>query len=213
MTDFPQIQRRELAALVDDLSELEPQAWRSPTLCGEWDVEEVVAHLGAAATTTRLGWIRSMVGARFDTDVHNRRRLEEFRGADPGETFERFRRVGPIVLPVKSSPAGLGELLVHAEDIRKPLGLRHSPDAEGLLAVARFFATKDFAVNSKTLVKGLALEATDADFRESAGPELRGPLLSLVMVMAGRRPFLADLDGDGVPELTRRLQPGETAEA
>ncbi|MGC7102405.1 maleylpyruvate isomerase family mycothiol-dependent enzyme [Amycolatopsis lurida] len=205
MTDFSRIQRLELAALVEDLSAIEPQAWRSPTLCGDWDVEEVVAHLGAAATTTRLGWIRSMVGARFDTDVHNQRRLEEFRGADPVETFDRFRRVGPIVLPVKSSPAGLGELLVHAEDIRKPLGLRHSPDAAGLLAVARFFATKDFAVNSRTLVKGLSLRATDADFQEGSGPELHGPLLSLVLVMAGRRAFLPELGGDGVAELTRRF--------
>lgn len=205
MPDFPEIQVRELAALVDDLSALDPRQWRSTTLCADWDVEEVVAHLGAAATTTRLGWIRSIVAARFDADVHNRRRLEEFRGATPHETLERFRHVGTITLPVKSSPAGLGEVIVHAEDIRKPLGLRHTPDAAGLLAVARFFATKDFAVNSRTLVKGLALRATDADFREGSGPEVRGPLLSLVMVMAGRRAFLPVLDGDGVPELSGRL--------
>ncbi|MGW6929868.1 maleylpyruvate isomerase family mycothiol-dependent enzyme [Lentzea sp. NPDC054927] len=205
MVDFPEIQKREMAALVDDLSALGPQQWRSKTLCADWDVEEVLAHLGAAATITRWGWIRSIVGARFDADLHNRRRLEEFRGANPQETLERFRRVGTITLPVKSSPAGLGEVIVHAEDIRKPLGLRHDPDAAGLLAVARFFATKDFAVNSRTLVKGLALRAADADFEEGSGPEVSGPLLSLVMVMAGRRAFLPDLSGDGVPELSGRL--------
>jgi uncharacterized protein (TIGR03083 family) len=205
VTDFSQIQQRELAALVDDLSVISLRQWRSTTLCDDWDVEEVLAHLGAAATTTRWGWIRSMIAARFDPDVHNRRRLEEFRGADPHETLERFRHVGPIALPVQSSPAGLGEVVVHGEDIRRPLGLRHVPDAAGLLAVARFFATKNFAVNSMTLVKGLALQATDADFREGAGPEVRGPLLSLVMVMAGRRVFLPDLSGDGAAVLSRRL--------
>ncbi len=205
MTDLPEIQGRELAALVDDVSALDPQQWRLTTLCADWDVEEVLAHLGAAATTTRWGWIRSMVGARFNPDVHNRRRVEEFRGATPQETLERFRHVGSITLPVKSSPAGLGEVIVHAEDIRKPLGLQHTPDAVGLLAVARFFATRNFAVNSKTLVKDLALRATDGDFLEGSGPEIRGPLLSLVMVMAGRRAFLPDLSGDGVPELSRRL--------
>ena len=204
MTEFPRIQRRELAALVTDLSTLTPRQWRSTTLCSNWDVEEVVAHLGAAATTTRWGWIRSMVGARFDADVHNRRRLEEFRGATPEETLDRFRRIDTITLPVKSSPAGLGEVIVHAEDIRRPLGLRHVPDTAGLVAVARFFATKDFAVNSKTLVKDLTLRATDADFLTGTGPEVRGPLLSLVMVMAGRPTFLADLTGDGVGELSGR---------
>ncbi|HEY3605878.1 MAG TPA: maleylpyruvate isomerase family mycothiol-dependent enzyme [Pseudonocardiaceae bacterium] len=205
MNDLPEFQQRELAALVDDLSALDPQQWRSTTLCADWDVEEVVAHLGAAATTTRWGWIRSMVAARFDPDVHNRRRLEEFRGATPHETFERFRHIGPITPPVKSSPAGLGEVIVHAEDIRKPLGLRHAPDAAGLLAVARFFAAKNFAVNSRTMVRGLALRATDADFRAGTGAEVCGPLLSLVMVMAGRGAFLPDLSGAGVAELSRRL--------
>lgn len=205
MTRLSEIQERERSALVDDLSALTPEQWRLPTLCGAWDVEDVVAHLGAASTLSMWGWIRSIVGARFDADVHNQRRLEEFRGATPAATLERFAGTGPIGLPGKESPAGLGELVVHAEDIRRPLGLRHVPDAEGLLAVARFFATKDFAVNSRSLVKGLSLVATDADFRSGAGPEVDGPLLSLVMAMAGRSAVLGDLHGDGVPELSRRM--------
>ncbi|MFC0437864.1 maleylpyruvate isomerase family mycothiol-dependent enzyme [Kutzneria buriramensis] len=205
MTDFAGIQRGELAALADDLGALDPRQWRSPTLCADWDVEEVVAHLGSATRFTQWRWIRSMVGARFDPDVHNRRRLEEFRGATPQQTLERFRQVGPIVLPVKSSPFGLSEVIVHAEDIRRPLGLRHAPDAAGLLAVARFLAGRDFAVKSRTVVKDLALRATDADFRAGTGPEVNGPLSSLVMAMAGRPAVLADLGGDGVPELSRRL--------
>lgn len=205
MTRFSEIQERERSALVDDLSTLTPEQWRSPTLCGAWDVEDVVAHLGAAATLSLLGWLRSMAGARFDADVHNQRRLEEFRGATPEATLERFAGIGPIGLPGKESPAGLGELVVHAEDIRRPMGLWHEPDAEGLLAVARFFATKDFAVNSRSLVKGLRLVATDADFRAGSGPEVSGPLLSLAMAMAGRPDVLADLHGDGAPELTRRM--------
>lgn len=200
-----QIQLHEWAALAADLRGLAPEAWRTPTLCPEWDVEEVVAHLGAAATTSTWRWVRSMVGARFDTDLHNRRLLERFRGATPQETFERFCAVGPIALPRADSPAGLGELVVHAEDIRRPLGLTHAVDPEGLLAVARFFATRDFAVDSRTLVRGLSLTATDADLHHGAGPEVHGPLLALVMTMAGRTSYLAELTGDGVAELTRRV--------
>jgi len=70
--------------------------------------------------------------------------------------------------------------------IRKPSGLHHTSDVTGMLAVAHFFATKNFAVKSKTLVKDLALRATDAEFQEGTGPEIRGPLLFLIMVMAGR---------------------------
>ena len=97
----------------------------------------------------------------------------------------------------------LGENIVHSQDTAVPLGKTIEPDPEALLKVARFFARKDFAVNSKTQVAGLRLEATDADFRNGSGPILRGPLLSLVMVMAGRRIFLEQLEGDGVAHLTR----------
>lgn len=204
MTRLSELQGRERSALVDDLRRLAPEQWRAPTLCGAWDVEDVVAHLGAASTLSMLGWIRSMAGARFDADLHNQRRLEEFRGATPTATLDRFAGVGPIALPGKESPGALGEVIVHAEDIRRPLGLRHEPDAEALRAVAQFFATKDFAVNSRSLVKGLRLTAADADFRAGSGPEVSGPLLSLVMAMAGRPAVLADLRGDGVPELARR---------
>jgi hypothetical protein len=100
---------------------------------------------------------------------------------------------------------------VHSEDIRKPLGLPHAPDPAGLAVVARFFATRDFSVNSKRQVKGLRLVATDAGFRAGRGPVVEGPLLSLVMVLAGRPAFLPDLHGEGVPELRRRLGQASTA--
>lgn len=206
MTKLSVIQLRERDALVDDLRSLSPEQWRSATLCGEWDVEEVVSHLGAASRLSFPGWLRSMIGARFDPAVHNRRRLEEFRGSSPEETLARFAGIGPIGLPRTESVGGLGEMIVHSEDIRRPLGLQHDPDPEGLAAVARFFATKDFAVNSKSLVAGLRLRAVDAEFVAGDGPEVSGRLLDLVMAMAGRREAIATLNGDGVAELLGRLR-------
>ena len=149
-----------------------------------------------------------MVRARFDTVVHNRRLLDAFRGATPEETLEAFRTAGTIALPRPNSAAGLGELVVHAEDVRRPLGVLHTYDKDGLLAVARFFTTRDFAVNSKSLVRGLTLVATDSDFRHGSGPAVEGPLLALVMVMAGRSAYLDELSGAGLPELGRRLHGG-----
>ena len=39
----------ERAALAEDLAGLSAGQWRHGTLCGDWDVEQVVAHLTAAA--------------------------------------------------------------------------------------------------------------------------------------------------------------------
>ena len=43
----------ERAALADDLAGLDAEQWRHDTLCGEWDVEQVVAHLTAAASLSQ----------------------------------------------------------------------------------------------------------------------------------------------------------------
>src|SRR2546429_3171173 len=67
----------ERAALADDLAGLSPQQWRQPSLCGRWIIEDVVAHLTAAASVGRLRWIASVLGARFNFDLHNDRRLAE----------------------------------------------------------------------------------------------------------------------------------------
>ncbi|MFD6108243.1 maleylpyruvate isomerase N-terminal domain-containing protein, partial [Nocardia salmonicida] len=52
----------ERAALADDLAGLDDQQWGLPSLCGDWVVEEVVAHLTAAASVGRLRWLTSVLG-------------------------------------------------------------------------------------------------------------------------------------------------------
>ncbi|MCX4098469.1 maleylpyruvate isomerase N-terminal domain-containing protein [Nocardia sp. alder85J] len=42
----------ERAAPADDLAGLDEAQWQQRTLCGQWTVEEVVAHLTAAARLT-----------------------------------------------------------------------------------------------------------------------------------------------------------------
>lgn len=195
----------ERAALAADLSDLTPQQWAAPSLCGEWSVEEVVAHLTAAASVGPLRWIRSMLGARFDADRHNARRLAEHRGATPAETLERFRAAIPsTTAPSGHTPAWLGEVIVHAGDVRRPLGLPHAPSVEAVTEVARFFAARDFTVNGRTAIAGLRVEAVDGPFATGEGPLVRGTTVALVMAMAGRTAFCDDLDGPGVATLRDR---------
>lgn len=110
--------------------------------------------------------------------------------------------------PSKNLPPWLGELVVHGQDIRHPLGLEHAPDPGAVAVVAGFFAGRDFAVNSRSQVKGLHLRATDAEFstNDPGLPVVEGPLLDLVMVMAGRPAHLERLSGPGLGELRRRLE-------
>jgi uncharacterized protein (TIGR03083 family) len=197
----------ERAALAEELAGLGAEQWRHDTLCGEWDVEQVVAHLTAAASLNQWQWLRSMLGARFRPDVHNQRRLAEHCGSTPAETLERFRAViTSTTAPSQHTPAYLGEVVVHAQDIRQPLGLARTPSIEALTPVANFFAQRNFTVASHTHAADLRLRADDGPFAAGTGPLVTGPTLALVMSMAGRVPYLAELDGPGVPTLRSRLQ-------
>jgi uncharacterized protein (TIGR03083 family) len=197
----------ERAALAEDLSGLSAQQWRHGTLCGRWDVEEVVAHLTAAASLNRWKWLRSMLGARLRPDVHNQRRLVEHRGSTPGETLDRFRAVTEsTIAPSGHIPAYLGEVVVHAQDIRHPLGLVRTPSVDALTPVAAFFARRDFAVASRSHIAGLHLQADDGPFIAGNGSLVTGSTLALVMSMAGRAPYLDELSGPGVQLLRSRVQ-------
>jgi uncharacterized protein (TIGR03083 family) len=196
----------ERAALADDLSGLDTEQWRHDTLCAQWDVEEVVAHLTAAASLNQWRWVRSMLGSRFRVDVHNQRRMVEHRGSTPAETLDRFRAViGSATAPSRHTPAYLGEVVVHAQDIRQPLGLPRTPDVDALTPVAHFFAGRNFTVASRTAVAGLQLRADDGPFAAGTGPLITGSTLALVMSMAGRAPYVDQLDGPGVPTLRMRV--------
>ncbi|KUG61521.1 hypothetical protein AVL61_00925 [Kocuria rosea subsp. polaris] len=198
----------ERARLAEDLAGLDDMQWAEHSLCGRWTVEDVVAHLTAAASTGRLRWLRSVLGARFDFDLHNQRRLEEHRGATPAETLRRFRAVvGSTKAPSGDTAAWLGEVVVHSQDVRRPLGLPRTPPVGTVTAVARFFAGRDFAVPSRSTAQGLHLVATDGPFESGTGPLVRGTTLAIVMAMAGREAFCDDLTGEGVSILRSRCSP------
>ncbi|NLE78421.1 MAG: maleylpyruvate isomerase family mycothiol-dependent enzyme [Rhodococcus sp.] len=205
--DLWALARAERMALADDLAQLTEEQWHSRTLCGEWTVEEVTAHLIAAASTNQWRWLRSMIGARFDPDVHNQRRLDEYRGSSPADTLRRFRSiVDSTTAPSGHTPAYLGEIVVHAQDIRQPLGLTHTPSVDALIPVAEFFAQRDFAVQSKTRTVGVHLTADDAPFAAGTGLDVTGPVLALVMAMAGREAYLDQLSGPGLPTFRDNLR-------
>jgi uncharacterized protein (TIGR03083 family) len=195
----------ERAALADDLAGLDDAQWAQPSLCGRWVIEEVVAHLTAAASIGPVRWFASVLGARFDFDLHNDRRLAEHRGATPAETLERFRRVTTsTTAPLGPTAAWLGEVVVHAQDIRRPLGIVRTPAVDVVTLVADFYARRDFAVRSRSVIDGLRLEATDGSFAAGTGPLVSGTTLALTMAMAGRTAYYDDLAGPGVHTLRAR---------
>ncbi|OYN99807.1 maleylpyruvate isomerase family mycothiol-dependent enzyme [Enemella evansiae] len=195
--------RRQLA---DDLADVTRPQWRTRSLCGEWDIEQVLAHLTAAARVGQWRWIRSIVGSGFRPAVHNARRLREQLGDTPAGTYARFRESIELrIAPSKDLAAYLGEVLVHGEDIRRPLGIDAPPSTDAVTAVLDFYVSRDFTVPSRRTSRGLGLQATDAPFASGEGPEVTGPARALMMTLAGRPQYLDQLGGPGAVILRERL--------
>lgn len=197
----------ERAALIEDLEGLNGELWVQSSLCGEWTVHDVVAHLVDTARTTRLGFVVGLARARFDFDRQNARGVERERGASPQETLERLRQVATRrSTPPAPLDSRLVEEIVHGEDIRRPLGLtRHYP-REAVVRSLRLQARTSVSFGgAKELVARLRLAAVDADVSIGDGPEVSGSALSLLLAITGRRVTLGDLDGPGVAALAAAI--------
>ncbi len=194
----------ERAALIGDLENLDAARWEEPSLCGDWTVHDVVAHLVDTARTTRLGFVVGLVRARLDFHRQNARGVERCRGASPQETLERLRQVASRrSTPPAPLDSRLVEEVVHGEDIRRPLGLTRSYPEEAIVRSLRLQARTPASFGgAKELVDGVRLTAVDADVSIGDGPEVSGTALSLLLAVSGRRVAQDELDGPGVAALT-----------
>ncbi len=207
MADVWALVHAERAALIDDLEHVDDHRWEVPSLCGEWTVHDVVAHLVDSARTTRLGFLADLARARFDFDRYNARGVERERGASPQETLEQLRRVASRTSsPPAPIDTRLVEEVVHGEDIRRPLGLTRSYPEEAVVRSLRLQARTPVSFGgAKELVARVRLTATDADLAIGDGPDVTGSALSLLLAVSGRRVALDDLEGPGVDALTSHV--------
>ena len=198
---------RERAALADDLSELTEEQWETPSLCEGLTVRQVLAHLTAAASLNGLRWFAGVVRCRFDFDAQVVMRLNEQMGHSAVETFARFKAVTTsTTTPPLPKPAILGEVIVHGEDIRRPLGIASDRPIDTLTLVAEYYKGSDQVVVAKSRVEDLRLKATDGPLDTGTGPEVSGRTLALIMAMTGRAAHLDELTGEGVAVLRERME-------
>ncbi|MGW9403611.1 maleylpyruvate isomerase family mycothiol-dependent enzyme [Arthrobacter sp. NPDC055585] len=197
----------ERRALIADLENLPDDAWQTPSLCPGWSIHDLLAHLVDTARTTRLGFLRGMVSARFDFDRSNADGVRKHRGRTPAETLAAFRAVEHRTSgPLAPRATRLVEAVVHGEDIRQPLGIvRTYPFDTVAGALANQAATSVKLGGGRELVDGLSLAADDGAFRHGSGDEVRGSALTLLLAVSGRPVGEDELSGPGAGALLQRL--------
>jgi len=196
----------ERQAMVETWAGLQAEAWATPSLCTGWSVQETAGHILAAAEQTPGNFYKELISAGFRFNVFTERAARRLGALDPAELIERLRaRTTTTNHPPAPVLAMLGEIVVHGEDIRRPLGLSHKVPVEALVAVADSYKKSNILIGGKRRITGLQLRADDVDWSNGAGPEVSGPMASLVLAMAGRPEGLVDLTGEGVATLKARM--------
>ena len=195
----------ERKALAADLKGRTGEEWATTSLCGQWTVRDVLAHMTSAASLTPPAFFAKLAGSGFKFEKVQASGIATHRGSSPADAMTRFEAVLTSVKhPPGPGDTWLGETIVHAEDIRRPLGIGHQYPTEAVVQVASFYQGSNLLIGSKKRIEGLTLRATDAEWSHGTGPEVSGPILSLVMAMTGRKAPLDDLTGDGVAMLRSR---------
>ena len=161
-------------------------------------MRDVAGHLIASTRQSPVVFFSGLAKAGFSFDKMVAGAAKRIGAADTTrpspprcvrEPLRRNHPPGPVT-------AMLGEAVVHGEDIRRPLGLAASPRGD--------------ARHRRELLQGIqshhrrqaahrwpALKATDASWSSGDGPEVSGPLVSLVVAMTGRRQAYGDLSRRG----------------
>ena len=200
MADIRATIRQEREALASDLEAIDETAWGTPSLCPGWTVRDVLAHMTALAGMTPAMFFRKLVAARFNPSRLQARDITLEKGNSVHETLARFRSVATSNIRLHAVPnkTALGESLLHAEDIRRPLGIEHQYPLDALVIVANAYKSSNMVAGTKRRIAGLSLQATDTDWSTGSGPRVSGPMLSLLMTMAGRQVAIENLEGEGL---------------
>jgi uncharacterized protein (TIGR03083 family) len=191
-----------LAALLDGLP---VERWDTPSMCTEWRVREVVAHVTMAARYDEAAFMAELRDAQFDfPQVSNRIAARD--AQLPIE--ELVTNLRSDVLHQWQPPGGgasgaLNHVVVHGLDITVPLGVpRRSPD-ETIRIVLEGLTRGGVHDHFGTDVSGRTLTATDIDWSFGSGPRLSGSAEDLVLHLCGRAVPAERLDGE---ELSRSGQ-------
>ena len=196
----------ERAALVDDVACLTPEQWATTSLCDGWDIHDMVAHLAATATLSLPRFAKEFLLAGFSSGRIVDNQVAEGRRREPSETLCALRSaIFSTASPPQPIITRVIEIIVHSEDIRRPLHIWHDYSTT-YVADALDYLSRDRSSGAKARLAGLHLHDTASDTDIGSGLLVEGPAVPLLLAAAGRSVALADLRGPGIRTLRDRLR-------
>lgn len=194
------VERRELADLCATFSEAD---WQHPSLCEDWRVRDVVAHL--VGNQHDLGDMLKKPPLKGGINAVNQRQVDKRRDWPTSRLMAEVVEITqpPTYTRLVSGVASfvLFDSWVHQQDIRWPL---NKPRTQNPARMQNLLKTALNVGSNHKKVEGMRLVANDFDWSHGTGPEIVGPSEALVMMLAGRPAAWERLEGAGVVRLRPR---------
>jgi uncharacterized protein (TIGR03083 family) len=196
-------QRHRLLAMLETLDD---QEWEVQSLCAEWRVRDVAAHNIDTHLMTPGRFMGKFMGSGFRFNAMTARGVANHRDEPTTRLLAEYRDTATrTTAPPGPLTAMLTETVIHGNDMARPLGKRIDSPPGVLVTVASFVHKSTPLLHGKQRSEGLSLKATDVDWKTGAGPEVSGPLTSIILAISGRKDALSDLSGDGLETLRSRI--------
>ena len=211
MPDFDRMRYEELAAISELAHGLSDEQWNHDSLCRGWRVRDVISHMTVGYTSSLLSTLAKVARHGFNVGKTSGAESVVYGSAHtPAQILAVFdtihtdhvRKGVTRFIPTRE---GLVDHIVHHQDIRRPLGLPRQVPQERLLAALSVAPEIGGFIGSKRRAAGLRLVATDVDWSQGDGAEVRGTGEAILLALTGRPVVLDELSGDGVATLRDRL--------
>jgi uncharacterized protein (TIGR03083 family) len=216
MSDLPQLIRAERVALIEFLETLGPAEWATPSLCGEWTVQEVAAHIAWAPVTGPLALMVPLAKSGFRINKASADLAKQYSRRGPAEILTQLRANADSGAKPAGVPliAGLVDAVIHAIDMRRPLDSPRAIPGATFDAVAAFSAgakwpmTVSVGGSARKRLSGVRLVAEGYDWSYGQGPEVRAAGDAVLRILNGRKTSRDELTGAGADQLAARLTRG-----
>jgi hypothetical protein len=203
LRDALRLQQRNLA---DVFSHFSDEQFAKNSLCSEFTMHLVLAHLVAEQTTSPLK--RGLTVAR-----HRRNRplaqLELAKRVGEAGSAALLKQYATIIeqsddLSPKLVVQRMADTVIHTVDVCRPLGL-DVPMVEFDFAAVLAFLASDTALLEFVAapLPNVTFVATDAVWRAGRGPEVTGASLDLALAMTARPNATRGLSGPGIESVAQ----------
>ncbi len=194
-------------AFADYLTTLSEDDWKMQSLCDDWTVKDVAAHMLVIPTIPKAKVFGAFLRSGFNLDKMNAQfvaRLTESMSTNDIVTALRASAASQTMPPGLKLPGVFTELSIHAADISEAVGTTFDLPVDDYVAGLVHLKDVQPVFGCKQRIAGLKLEATDAEWSTGTGPLVSGSAKDLVLAMTARPSAFARLTGDGVATMQSR---------